>query len=145
MTEDEYSEIVELVADLYQSNTDECGWVTRTELQRRHDEEGGVKAALQEDRAIAAADYSHVGSKGVTKVYRTAKAGDVDEEWRERIVGRIMNESPFGVIETLVPVDSSENEFWEGRAEHVGREPGKKRMLNRYRVVDGSKQGVTDL
>lgn len=139
----DYAEPVELVADLYQANTDECGWVTREELQQRY-EDGGVKYALQEDRALAAADYAHVSSKGITKVYRTAVSDESAEEWRGRIIDRIMQESPFGVIETLVPVDSSENNFWKDKAEHVGREPGKKRMLNRYRMVD-DRDGVLDL
>lgn len=139
----EYPDPVELVADLYQANTDQCGWVTREEINTRY-ENDEVKYAIQEDEALAAADYSHVGSKGKTKVYRTAVRDESAEEWRERIIDRIMGESPYGIIETKVPVDSNENGFWEKRAELVRREPGNRRMLNIYREIE-NREGVVDL
>lgn len=135
--------IIDGITELYQDNSDELGFVTRSELEGRFDE-NGVKFRHRDGQIVAALDYSHLERKPFTKVYRTAIDDAGSNKDRKIMLSEVLRESPWGVVRTKVPYDSTENDFWRDIGYQIDEESGKKRPLNIWQVRDEKVNTVLD-
>lgn len=139
------AQILDEIVELYQDNTEECGFVKRAELEGRFEDEE-VKFIHRDGKVVSALDYHHLERHHYTKVYHTVvREGFEHLAFRERLIDRVLQESPHGHVISKVPAGVDENSVWERLGgEKMRTETGRKRDLNVWSLVDNSVPGVFD-
>lgn len=136
-------QIIDGITELYQDNADQCGFVTRSEVEGRF-AENGIRFRHRDGEIVCAMSFRHLQRGHYTAIYRSAISANGSNEDRKALLHGILRESPHEYALTKVPYDSEENAFWAEVGELQRSVEGRKRQLNVYRVVNDYVNSVLD-
>lgn len=136
-------QIIDGITELYQDNAEQCGFVTRSEVEGRF-MENNIRFVHRNGEIACAMSYRHLQRGNYTAVYRSAISQHGSNDDRRNILDVILRESPHEYVLTKVPYDSEENGFWREVGELQRKEKGRKRQLNVYRVINDNVNSVLD-
>jgi len=128
------NETIDQIAEILQSDTETHGFVKRIEIKQRF-EMDSIKVLRSGGEVVACVDYNHPLEKRSSTVYHLGiRKNHRGNGYREELVDRVLQESPYNLLMTKVPEGVDQNRFWKRVGEKCGEETGVKRRLNVYRV-----------